>query len=231
VFTSWTGGGTAASRLSDWLDAAGTGAEFVDTIGADGGTEPGAPVADFDVAIDDDTLTVTFTDTSTDGDSAIASYAWDFGDGNGSTEASPVHTYAEAGVYTVSLTVTDADDRSHTRSQTIEVGDTGPDAIELVNRTPVTGLSGGAGEAVLYRIDLDADASGPLQILTSGGRGNVTVHVSFEAEPTLDSYDVRSARPGNNESIRIAAPEAGSYYILVVGESAYSGVSLQARHN
>ncbi|MTI40106.1 PKD domain-containing protein [Fulvivirga lutimaris] len=32
-----------------------------------------------------------------------ATYAWDFGDGNTSTEKSPTHTYAEAGVYAVTL--------------------------------------------------------------------------------------------------------------------------------
>lgn len=36
----------------------------------------------------------------------IESYAWDFGDGGSSTEANPVHVYAEPGTYAVSLTVT-----------------------------------------------------------------------------------------------------------------------------
>jgi PKD repeat protein len=49
-------------------------------------------------------LTVTFTNTSTNADS----YLWEFGDGNTSTEANPVHTYAGAGVYTVRLTATNA---------------------------------------------------------------------------------------------------------------------------
>lgn len=35
-------------------------------------------------------------------------YDWSFGDGHTSTEFMPIHTYAEAGVYTVTLTVTDA---------------------------------------------------------------------------------------------------------------------------
>ena len=37
-------------------------------------------------------------------------YQWDFGDGNTSTEASPDHTYAAAGPYEVTLTVTDEGD-------------------------------------------------------------------------------------------------------------------------
>jgi PKD repeat protein len=34
----------------------------------------------------------------------IASYNWDFGDGNTSSDSTPTHTYAEPGIYTVSLT-------------------------------------------------------------------------------------------------------------------------------
>ena len=47
--------------------------------------------------------TVTFTNTSNNATSA----SWDFGDGNFSTEYSPVHTYAADGDYTVTLTVSD----------------------------------------------------------------------------------------------------------------------------
>ena len=36
----------------------------------------------------------------------IDSYFWDFGDGNTSTAQNPTHTYAEEGVYTISLTIT-----------------------------------------------------------------------------------------------------------------------------
>jgi len=60
---------------------------------------PGAnPVAGFTYTADE--LTVTFTNTSTDADS----YSWEFGDGNSSTTASPVHTYAAEGTYNVALT-------------------------------------------------------------------------------------------------------------------------------
>lgn len=44
----------------------------------------------------------TFTNTSV----GATTYAWDFGDGNTSTTTSPVHEYAAAGTYTVTLTAT-----------------------------------------------------------------------------------------------------------------------------
>ncbi|RPD84359.1 pre-peptidase C-terminal domain-containing protein [Luteimonas sp. 100069] len=230
LFTSWSGGGTAATRLSDWLDAAGTGAEFIDTIGADGGTEPGDPVAGFDFSVDNDTLTVSFTDTSSD-DGEIVSRAWAFGDGTTSSEANPVKTYAEAGVYSVSLTVTDDDGNTHTRTRQVEVGDLSPDAIELTNRTPLSGQSGAAGTKLLYSIEVPENVSGPLSITTSGGSGNVTLYVSRDVEPQADAYDFISQRPGNNEVVRIADVEAGIYYIKVVGQSAFANVTVQARHN
>ncbi|MDE4908362.1 S8 family serine peptidase [Methanogenium marinum] len=62
------------------------------------------PVADFSATpkTGDPSMTVTFTDLST-GD--VDSWLWTFGDGTSSTEQSPVHTYTENGVYTVTLSV------------------------------------------------------------------------------------------------------------------------------
>ena len=65
---------------------------------------------------------ITFTDLST-GPAAITAWYWDFGDGNSSTQKSPTHTYVGDGLYTVSLTVTDAHGCTHTltRSQYIRL--------------------------------------------------------------------------------------------------------------
>lgn len=51
------------------------------------------------------TLAVTFAATIGDG-GAISSYAWDFGDGQTSTSATPTNTYAAAGSYVVTLAAT-----------------------------------------------------------------------------------------------------------------------------
>lgn len=55
-------------------------------------------------------LTVTCTNTST----GATSYLWDFGDGQTSTEANPVHTYANGGIFTLSLTATNTNGSSAT---------------------------------------------------------------------------------------------------------------------
>ncbi len=106
-------------------------------------------------------------------------------------------------------------------------GPCGPVAIELVNKTNVTGLSGSTGSEVLY--SFEAAAGSVLSILTLGGTGNVSVYVSFDEEPTTTDYDFSSVRPGNSETVRVTAPRAGTYYIKLVGTAAYSGVTLVAR--
>jgi len=50
-------------------------------------------------------LSVAFTDTSTN---TPTSWAWDFGDGGTSTSQNPTHSYTSSGVYTVTLTATNA---------------------------------------------------------------------------------------------------------------------------
>ncbi|MGE5518690.1 MAG: PKD domain-containing protein, partial [Candidatus Dadabacteria bacterium] len=51
---------------------------------------------------------VSFTDGSTAPGSTVAQWAWNFGDGQASTQQSPTHTYASAGTFTVTLTITSA---------------------------------------------------------------------------------------------------------------------------
>jgi PKD repeat protein len=77
--------------------------------------------------------TVTFTSTVSDSDGTIASLVWDFGDGSAtSTDPNPVHTYG-VGVFIATLTVTDDDGATVTRSVEIR---------SLPNITPQAAASG-----------------------------------------------------------------------------------------
>ncbi|WP_286269438.1 trypsin-like serine protease [Thalassotalea hakodatensis] len=87
----------------------------------DGGSNT-PPVAQFSAAVN--ALTVSFTDQSSD-DQAVVTYLWNFGDGNTSTQPNPTHSYAQAGSYTVSLTVSDEQGLSNTTSQSLNVSDGG----------------------------------------------------------------------------------------------------------
>lgn len=71
---------------------------------------PASTVPKFTVSVDNNGLapaTATFTDLSVIPERAGAvSYSWAFGDGSTSSETSPVHLYANPGVYTATLTLT-----------------------------------------------------------------------------------------------------------------------------
>lgn len=76
-----------------------------DTITVPVEIQPAIPIIDFDFDPPNGCvpLTVTFTNTSQFAEDS--SYVWNFGDGNGPLRAiSPVYTYTDPGIYTVSLT-------------------------------------------------------------------------------------------------------------------------------
>ncbi len=63
---------------------------------------------------------ISFQDTSI-GVSLITGWAWDFGDGNASNIQNPIHTYTQTGTYNVSLTTTDVNNCTNTKTKTITV--------------------------------------------------------------------------------------------------------------
>ena len=71
---------------------------------------PADPIPDFVASVTDGTvpLQVQFYDRSQPGGYPIRAWAWDFGDGTGSTMVNPVKVYTAPGTYTVSLTITTA---------------------------------------------------------------------------------------------------------------------------
>ena len=96
-------------------------------------------------------LVVAFTDKSTG--STPRTFQWNFGDGGTSTTSNPTHTYTAAGVYTVTLTITNSyGTDSETKAEYIRVG-TGP--IADFGATP---QSGGLPLAVTFQ---DMSAGNP----------------------------------------------------------------------
>jgi PKD repeat protein len=85
---------------------------------------------------------------SSDPDGTIADYAWDFGDSTTGSGKTPTHTYAAAGSYLVTLTVTD--NRGGTDTVTHTVVATAP------NQDPVAAFS---SSTTNLKVDVDGTAS------------------------------------------------------------------------
>lgn len=101
------------------------------------------------------------------------------------------------------------------------------DATPVINKVNVVGIGGVTGSETLY--SFEATAGAPLSILTFGGLGDVSVYVSFEQVPSTTASQFRSVRAGNSETVRITAPQTGTYYINLVGVRSFNNVTLSVR--
>lgn len=104
-------------------------------------------------------------------------------------------------------------------------GGTGGGSNVLANGVAETGLSGASSSEVLYTMDVPANAT-DLVFNMGGGTGDADLYVRFGSEPTSSVYDCRPYKSGNTESCPISSAQAGTYYVKVVGYSAYTGVSI-----
>ena len=160
-------------------------------------------------------VAVTFDGTgSNDPDGTIDSYSWDFGDGSTGTGPSPTHTYATAGMFNVTLTVTDntgASDSAGTSAEIVE---------QVVNQPPVADpngpYSGTAGVAITfdgsgsndpdgsivdYSWDFGDGSTGsgetPTHTYSTDGNFTVTLTVTDDAGDTGTATTTASIGAGN----------------------------------
>ncbi len=219
---SWAGGGSNATRLSNWLNPSGG---VTSMAGYRAGGTPGnvAPTANFSFTTS--ALTANFSDSSSDSDGSIASRSWNFGDGTTSTATNPSKTYSASGTYTVTLTVTDNGGLTHAKSSSVTVSSGGGGGTVLTNGVAVTGLSAAVGTSLNYTMVVPAGATG-LKFVIAGGTGDADMYVRFGSAPTDTVYDCRPYLGGNAETCNIATAQAGTYYVRVKAYSAFSGVSL-----
>ena len=99
----------------------------------------------------------------------------------------------------------------------------------LTNGVALTGLSGASGSQTFYKIDVPASQDF-LTIETSGGTGDVDLYVKKGDKPSTTSWDYRPYLVGNNESVSVTNPTAATWYIMLRGYQAYSGLTLKATY-
>jgi len=117
---------------------------------------------------------------SSDPDGSIAAYAWDFGDGQQGDGEVALHTYAAAGLYVATLTVTDDGGLSDTDTLTVRVEEV------VVNQPPVADAgpdqSGEVGRPLSFDGSGSSDPDGAVAHYAwdfgdgSLGSGQVTSH-------------------------------------------------------
>ena len=160
------------------------------------------PTASFD--IDEDQGFVIFTNTSERADS----YAWDFGDGEVSEEASPIHNYATAGNYFVTLTTTNA---CGTSTETFEI------VVEGVNA--VQDLAGVSNFNLFPN-----PTSGKFTMLLEGeGRDNVTVSFLNVLGQELQIHEVDFGAGYLNQEFNLGGFANGVYFarLTIDGQAEY----------
>ncbi|WP_158603880.1 lamin tail domain-containing protein [Cryobacterium tepidiphilum] len=199
----------------DDLSATGTG----DGAGGGGTPEPPAnvaPVAAFSSTTDKLAVNVTGA-ASSDADGSIRSYAWTFGDGGTAAGVTAGHTYASAGDYTVTLTVTDDAGATNRVSHTVTVADdvTPPPAggTDLATDTFERTASGGLGSAETggaWTVAGSASAYG-----VSDGAAKITAAGGSNRYAYLNA--VSSADTDLRATAWFTRPVSSSVYVGVIG--------------
>ncbi|GAG16476.1 unnamed protein product, partial [marine sediment metagenome] len=97
--------------------------------------------------------------SSYDTDGNIATYAWNFGDGKSGSGSTDWNQYTAAGVYTVTLTVTDNDGATDTEVRTIQVGPTNQPPVASFSYLPLNPV---VGAQVLFNANTSYDPDGTI---------------------------------------------------------------------
>ncbi len=165
-----------------------------------------SPIASFSAnpTSGDAPLTVTFDGSGSTDDGSIVDYAWEFGDGNNANGVTTSHTYANAGVYTARLIVTDDEGKTGFVTTTISVTQSGGN--------PSCNTTG------VLREVWDNIWNGSVAALTSDPR--------YPANPSSHAFladFVAPTNPGIGYGARmrayLVAPETGAYTFWVASSN------------
>lgn len=140
----------------------------------------------------------------------LVAYRWDFGDGSFGEGVSVTHAYAQAGSYTVQLTVTDDQNRQATAEQTISVV-APPSAEFLVLPQGIMDLQGLAWDGENFWA-LDSADLKLYKLSGSSGQALATFELTDAEYPTAVAWDAQRlfVLDGNSNRIYQINPGDGS---------------------
>jgi vibriolysin len=206
----------------DAVGVSGNAPQNPNACGDTGGNQP--PVASFTASPSG--LGVSFNGSgSSDPDGSIASYAWNFGDSTNGAGATTSHTYAAAGTYNVSLTVTDNQGATNMSTQAVTVG--GGPGGQCPGTSYSGSFSGGTGQTQ-YQPNgnyYQSTVSGAHTVCVTGPAGT-------DFDIYLDKWNgtgwtqvAKSDSPTSSERIAYNGT-AGYYVVRVVNFAGTGGYSL-----
>ncbi len=162
-----------------------------------------APTANFSFTASG--LTASFTDASSDSDGSIASRSWNFGDGSTSTATNPGHTYAAAGTYNVTLTVTDNGGLSHALTQPVTVSAAGGVTVSIAD--VVLDEGNATSRTMSFKVLLSAAATGPVKYNIATADGSATAGTDYTAK-SLNAVSIAAGALSKNFTVSVKGDTA-----------------------
>lgn len=104
---------------------------------------------------------------------------------------------------------------------------TDPGVTLLSDGVAISDLEGAVGDELMFAIDVPVGASS-LTVRIYDGSGDADLYLQYDNQPTLDIFDCRPYRYGNEERCITRPVAPGRHYIMLHAYSAFSGASLIA---
>lgn len=101
--------------------------------------------------------------------------------------------------------------------------------VALGNGEDVRDLVQDKNGSLYFKIDVPSGAS-DLQVHTTGGTGNCDLFVRHDQPPVDTVYDASSTTTGNDETVVIDAPQAGTWFIRLFATQYFSDVAVIATY-
>jgi subtilase family serine protease len=150
--------------------------------------------------------------------------------GSSSTSTSGSSTSGTSSSGSGSTTGSGSTSGSSTGSSGSTSGTTGSGGSVLTNGVALTGLSGASSSHTWYTFNVPAGATN-VKVTVSGGSGNANLYVKLGSTASASNYDCRSIGSTNTDSCTFATSAGGTYSVMLLGNTAYSGVTLEGTYS